>query len=315
MFALRGVAISFSVFVLVYCLSSMAVLLLWPFLRRYANGLPARRLSRRLFTLRMFPLAAAAILTAVLTVPSFLLLEPRAIQEPLGEVPLALGFFGAALGIFGTVKASLALRRAFRAIAAWAHYAQPLKTSVPVPVLRMAGSAPAMIAAGIFRPRVMVSHTAEAVLSAPELKSSLKHELAHIRERDNLKKLLLRFVAFPGMSPLETAWLEATEMAADDAAVASAQEALDLATALIKLSRLAPIESPVDLTAALVHSPASAVNARVEHLLAWSDERCVSRQHTSWYGKFAILATAATFAITYGQLLVRVHIATEWLVK
>ena len=76
-----------------------------------------------------------------------------------------------------------------------------------------------------------------------------------MRRRDNLKKLLLRFVAFPGMAGLEAAWLEATEMAADDAAVSNAGEALDLAAALIKLSRLGPVEAPVDLTAALVHSP------------------------------------------------------------
>lgn len=315
MFALRGIAISFSVFVLVYCLSSIAVPLIWRFLRLNAKGLPARQLADWLFTLRMFPLVAASTITAVLTVPSFLLLEPRAIQEPLGEIPLALGIFGAVLGIFGIVKASLALRAARRAAAEWARQAQPLKTSDPVPILRMARSVPAMIAAGIFRPRVMVSGAAEAILSAAELKSALNHELAHVRRRDNLKKLLLRFVAFPAMLPLETAWLEATEMAADDAGVANAGEALDLAAALIKLSRLGPVESAVDLTAALVHSPASAVNARVERLLAWNDQRGVTRQHISWYGVVAILATAAAFAVTYGQLLVRVHTATEWLVR
>jgi Zn-dependent protease with chaperone function len=67
------------------------------------------------------------------------------------------------------------------------------------------------------------------------LQTALNHEVAHVSRRDNLKKLLLRFVAFPGMSGLETAWLEATEMAADDAAVSTAGDALDLAAALIKL--------------------------------------------------------------------------------
>lgn len=315
MFALRGVAISFSVFVLVYCPSSIVVPLVWRFLRLHANGLPARRLADWLFTLRMFPLVAAATITTVLTVPSFLLLEPRSIQEPLGEIPLTLGIFGAALGILGIVKAALALRRSRRTVTEWACQALPLKTPLHVPVVRTTRSVPAMIAAGIFRPRVMVSSAAEAMLSAPELKSALNHEVAHIRRRDNLKKLFLRFMSFPGMAAIEAAWLEATEMAADDAAVANAGEALDLAAALIKLSRLAPIESAVDLTAALVHSPASAVNSRVERLLAWSDQRRVPQQHISLYGVFAILATAATFAVTYGQLLVRVHSATEWLVR
>ena len=88
-----------------------------------------------------------------------------------------------------------------------------------------------------------------------------------MRRRDNLKKLVLRFVAFPGMSGLEQAWLEATEMSADDAAVATEAEALDLAAALIKLSRIASAEAPADLTAALVHLPGSLMNARVERLI------------------------------------------------
>jgi len=67
--------------------------------------------------------------------------------------------------------------------------------------------------------------------------------MAHAHRRDNLKKLLFRFCAFPGMSRLEAAWCEAEEMAADDAAVASVGDALDLASALIKLSRLAPVAS------------------------------------------------------------------------
>ncbi len=173
-----------------------------------------------------------------------------------------------------------------------------------------------MIAAGIARPRVLLSSAAEAVLSTNELQAALNHEVAHVRRRDNFKKLLLRFVAFPGMSALEVTWLEATEMAADDAAVSSAAEALDLAAALIKLSKLGPAQPPVDLTAALLHSSASIMNARVERLVAWSDARLVpSRKYSPWYGTTAALATVAVFAVTYSQLLVQVHTATEWLVR
>jgi len=159
------------------------------------------------------------------------------------------------------------------------------------------------------------------MLTANELQTALKHEVAHVRRRDNLKKLLLRFVAFPGMASLEAAWLEATEMAADEAAVSSAGEALDLATALIKLSRLVRAESAsgqavADLTAALVHSNVSVMNARVERLIAWSDRRVAScREFSAWYGLAAALATVALFGVTYTQLLVRVHTATEWLVR
>ena len=59
-----------------------------------------------------------------------------------------------------------------------------------------------------------------------------------------------------------------SQLAADDAAVRNRQEALDLAAALIKLSR-APRQSPEPaLTSGLVCS-SSSVRLRVERLLEW----------------------------------------------
>ncbi len=157
------------------------------------------------------------------------------------------------------------------------------------------------------------------MLTASELQTALQHEVAHVRRRDNLKKLLLRFVAFPGMAALEAAWLEATEMAADDAAVSNAAEALDLAAALLKLSRLNPsgsVDPAIAMTAALVNSPAAVMNARVQRLLAWSDDRRASSKNVSpLFGLAAALATAALFVVSYSQLLVHLHTATEWLVR
>jgi len=315
MFAARGIAVSFSVFVMVYCALSIAVCLVWRSLLLHVRHYPVGRLADLLFALRIFPLTTAAVITAAFTVPSFLLLEPRAIEEPIGGIPLVLGLCGAALGIFGLLNAAVAMRRASRAIRGWTRGAQPIAASGPVQVLRIARPIPAMIAAGIARPRVLLSGLAESMLTANELQAALNHEVAHLRRRDNFKKLLLRFVAFPGMSDLEAAWLEATEMAADDAAVSSAGEALDLAAALIKLSQL-PADPPVDLTAALLQTAASTMNARVERLVAWSDgRRAPPQKYSPWYGTAAALATIAAFAISYSQLLVHVHMATEWLVR
>jgi beta-lactamase regulating signal transducer with metallopeptidase domain len=336
MFALRGIAVSLSVFVLVYIALSVEICLVWRSLSAHFRGSSARRIADLLFTLRLFPLVSATIVTAVLTVPSFLLFEPRGIDEPVGEIPLALTLCGVALGIFGIVNAGLAMSKASRAISGWARDAQPIETGSieigpieaesmrikrePVLVLRIAQSAPAMIAAGIAHPMVLVSGAAESQLSIRELRSALKHEVAHVRRRDNLKKLVLRFVVFPGMAALESAWLEATEMAADDAAVSNAGEALDLAAALIKLSRLGPVESPLNLAAALAHSPTSMVNARVERLIEWNDERLEPEsRHRSWPDVVAMTATvsamAAAFAVIYLQLLAHIHTATEWMVR
>jgi beta-lactamase regulating signal transducer with metallopeptidase domain len=316
MFAARGVAVSFSVFVLVYGALSLVVCLTWRRVWLRSQRYPTRRVADLLFGLRMIPLIAAAVITAAFTVPSFLLLEPRSIHEPMGGIPMVLGIAGALLGIFGVLNASFAVLRTSQTVRTWTNEAQPVDSCSPVPVLRISPAIPAMTAAGIFRPRVLMSGVAEFLLTANELQTALNHEVEHVRRRDNLKKLLLRFVAFPGMAGLEAAWLEATEMAADDAAVSNAGEALDLAAALIKLSRLGPAGARADLTAALVHSPASAMNARVARLIAWSEDRLpVAYRFSPWYGVGAALATVAVFAVTYSQLLAHVHMATEWLVR
>jgi beta-lactamase regulating signal transducer with metallopeptidase domain len=270
-----------------------------------------------LFGLRLFPLLAAAAVTAAFTVPSFVLLEPRAIEEPIGMAPLLLGLCGLMLTAFGVWNAARALRTASRAIRSWMSQAKLVESRGKVPVVRISQVVPALTAAGILRPRILMSGAAEFLLTEKELQTAVRHELAHVRRRDNLKKLLLRLVGFPGMAGLEAAWLEATELAADDAAVFNAGQALDLAAALIKLSRLAPFEAQVDLTAALVHSPAAVMNVRVERLIAWSEDRRVPtrRGYSLWCGAGAALALVAAFAVTYGALLVRVHSATEWLVR
>lgn len=339
MFAVRGIAVACSVFVIVYGVLSLAVGLCWRAGRGREQRHPVRPNADLLLAWRMFPLITATVITAAFIVPSFLLLEPRAIDEPLGGIALALGLCAAGLGIFGVGNAFVALSRVSRAVARWTRAAQPIESCAPVLVLRVSAGVsatsrpamnepamnhpaitlPAMTVAGIVRPKVFLSSSAEAVLTAGELQMALNHEVAHVRRRDNLKKLLLRCVAFPGMAGLEAAWLEATEMAADDAAVSNASEALDLAAALIKLSRLEPVEwrsVAVDLTAALVHGSASVTSARIERLIAWSGDRLASpKTFSPWYGLGAAAATVAVFALTYGHLLVHVHTATEWLVR
>jgi len=300
---------------MVYGIVSLAVGCTWRRIQLRAQHFPVGRLANLLFALRISPLAIATVITAAFTVPSFLLLEPRSIEEPLGAIPLVLALCGAALAVFGLLNAVRAIRRATRTISDWTSTAEAVHSSVPFPVLRIGRSVPAMTAAGIMRPRILLSGSAEFVLNGNELRTALNHEIAHIRRRDNLKKLLLRFIAFPGLRGLESAWLEATEMAADDAAVSSTADALDLAAALIKLSTLRAAEPSPDLTAALVHGHATLINARVERLISWSGECRRSRNFSAWRGVGAVVATIALFAITYGSLLSRVHAATEWLVR
>jgi Zn-dependent protease with chaperone function len=163
---------------------------------------------------------------------------------------------------------------------------------------------------------VLISDAAEFILNSNELQSALRHELAHVRRRDNLKKLLLHFTAFPDIGGLESAWLQATEMAADEAAVSSAGEALDLAAALIKLSRLGPLPQAPAMSTALVQAPLAAVNARIERLIAWNGQEDRPAFPLSPMPVVSVIvATVAVLVVTYSQLLVRIHTASEWLVR
>ena len=315
MFALRGIAVAFSVFLIVYSAASLAVLCSWNRIYQRVHDLPTQRLGNLFFALRMFPLALAGLITAAFAVPSFLLLEPRSIVEPMGNVPVALALLGCGLAIFGLANAVLALLKASRTVSSWSNSAEQIASPAPFPVLRIRRSVPALTAAGILRPKILLSGSAEFLLNGNELRTALNHELAHIRRRDNFKKLLLRFVAFPGMRSLEAAWLEASEMAADDAAVSSTADALDLAAALLKLSRLKADEPSPDLTAALVHGHAAIINARVERLISWSDGAKGSRNFSAKSILAVIGPILAVFAITYSSLLADVHRATEWLIR
>jgi Zn-dependent protease with chaperone function len=321
MFAVRGIAISCSIFVVLYGVLSAAVCGLWRRMRLHLEQRPARRNADLLFALRLSPFLVALGITLGFAVPSFLLLEPRSGDEPMGIAAWLLGGGGIAVLLAGIGQASAALLRASRTVARWSSQAEaggsiPVDSIVSVSVRRISADAPPLTATGILRPSVWLSSSAERVLTESELQSALRHEIAHIRRRDNLRKLILRFVSFPGMVELESAWREASEMAADDAAVSSASEALDLAEAVIKLSRLAPLQPPAELTTALVHSPAESINARVERLIAWADRRQdPAKEYSLAYALCAAAAVAATLAVTYSELLVRVHAATEWLVR
>jgi beta-lactamase regulating signal transducer with metallopeptidase domain len=320
MFAVRGVAVSFSIFFIFYSVLNLAVGLVWRRVWDCRRQGSARSCADALFVLRMIPWVVSAVVTLLFAVPSFLLLEPRAVQESMSPVLVVLCLCGVAVMLAGMWNAAAALLRAAETVALWSNGARVIGRSdadfgQPVLLLQTAGAAPPLTTAGILRPRVWLSDATEFVLTERELRCALRHEVVHVRRRDNLRKLLLRVVACPGMAELESAWRDATEMAADDAAVSNASEALDLAAAVIKLSRLAPLAAAGELTTALVHSPAESVNARVERLIGWTERQSSAPGYSLRYSLCAAAAVVATLAVSYSTLLVRVHAATEWLVR
>jgi hypothetical protein len=136
-----------------------------------------------------------------------------------------------------------------------------------------------------------------------------------MKSRDNLKKLLFHCSPFPGMATLESAWQDAAELAADDGAVDSLRDALDLAAALIKLSRLIPVKTaPAAFTMALLPGSGS-VSLRIERLLSWDEIKHRPIPMRWHYAAAPILATIMCVAALYPEVLAHAHRITEWLVR
>ena len=319
MFALRGIAVSLTFFVLLYCVLSALVAVAWRSLK--VLHATERSLTDLLFALRVFPLVASVAITFAFVVPSFQLLEPRSIDEGMGTMPLALGVCALLLIACGCFRVVTAQTKTSRVVARWLEGAHPLRLDAGAQTMgqtmtfRSRRESPPLTLVGVRKPRVLVSESTVALLSRDELHIALRHELVHMRSRDNLKKLIFRCCPFPGMAKLESAWSQSAELAADDAAVSNLDDAVDLAAALVKLSRLVPVETAPVCTVGFV---SGSLSARVARLLAWEEAATGKAQQTRirpWHAIPPVFVALLCVVATYGPALALTHEVTEWLVR
>ncbi|MGO9515908.1 MAG: M56 family metallopeptidase [Candidatus Korobacteraceae bacterium] len=311
-FTARGIVVSLAFFAVVYCPLSCAMVLTWWAMRRMRRKHVVTS-ARFLFGLRMFSFTVSTLVVVFFTFPSFWLMERASLDED-GRT-----FILAACGLLivsaGLVRVFSAHAKTKRAVTLWLSKTpnNGSDTKAATPALSAANGAPPLILVGIRRPRVMVSDAAATVLSDGELQVAIRHELGHVRSWDNLKKLLINATPFPGMSSLETAWREAAELAADDAAVENRQDALDLAAALIKLSRGSkqPWVEPA-LASGLVCG-SSSISLRVERLLEWRTAGHGFQRTRPW-ALLVLFTMLIGIASNYGATLVLAHRLTEFLV-
>jgi beta-lactamase regulating signal transducer with metallopeptidase domain len=257
---------------------------------------------------------AAGAVVLLLTMPSFLYLEPHAVEEAIGLGGLAMALCGAGVIVVGFVSAVAAWWRASRFVHACTANSRRLDAGVGVPAFEVSCAAPALLVSGVYRPRLLVSGRAAELLSPSEMEVAIRHEMAHVRGRDNLKKMVLRFCAFPFLAALEREWLMAAEMAADDAAVTDQRTALDLASALIKIARASAGAPAPELAMSLVPEKGARLSVRVQRLLTW--QRPVSARSPHWR-KIAVLAglAAVLVVVNYSWVLAQMHEFTELLMR
>lgn len=307
-FALRAIMVSLAFFALLYSPLSLLLMLTWKGLRFY--NLQKRIGARGLFILRVIPFGFSASVSLFLTLPSFLMLERHTMDEDLGTVVLSL----CALLILGAgisrVLTAQALTR--RIVSKCLEGATPLESgTATVAVVSPLTVAPFMLV-GLYTPRILISESARRVLSEAEFAAAVQHEMQHLRSHDNLRRAFLNCLPFPGTRSLEKAWEAAAELAADEKAVSSRKEALDLATALIKLARHFPHQSTPHFATGL-SSAADSVATRVERLLAWQGA-CNAASNRWRYAVHAACIASVGAAVQLGPLLALMHSITERLV-
>jgi Zn-dependent protease with chaperone function len=319
-FTARGILVSLAFFVMLYCALSSLVVLAWHGVNRVArkSGL---RSANLLFGLRIFSFTVSVVVAVFFAFPSFWLMERATLDEDGATFVLAAcSLLILSAGLFRVLRAQA---RTARAVTEWSlpgtrsvetSRATGTRGETAEPALGASNGAPALILVGIRKPRLMVSDLAKIVLNDDELRVAIRHELGHMRSRDNLKKALINATPFPGMSGLESAWREASELAADDGAVANRQNALDLAAALIKLSRFSRQWPEPALASGLVSGSCS-ISRRVERLLQWSMTGRRVRRTWTWT-LLVIFAMVIVIVVVsnYGTTLALTHRLTELLV-
>ena len=302
--------VTFSSFALTFACSALVETAVLPLLTR---TLPRRSPSRRatmFFWLRLLPAAAGAIFASALVLPTFLYYEPFHTDEPLTKTIVLV----AALGLFVLGHAAVRTARTLKATRAlarrWRGGGRRIPDLAPgLPTFAVDEAFPVVAVIGWLRPALFVSDRVFSECTPEEIEAMVAHERAHVAARDNLKRLFLHSAPpIPAASRLDRAWVAAAEEAADAAAAAAHPDRrLDLASALVRLARLAP---EPDLPAGVsAFYPGGGIEDRVRRLL----EPVPPPQST--YGCVMALAGAGALALAFIASAPTIHAAMEALVR
>jgi len=277
MFILLGICILLAGLLTFNSLASLTTATLWSLAHRFTDRWSGSARARMVFSLRVLPIALGISCILFLVAPAYLKLEPRSTTE---ELSLKLGIiaFVSAVGIALAVARGIAAWRATaRLTADWLRHAELISIpGVSIPAYRIEHQFPVIAIVGVLRPKLFIGSQIFNSLTPEEISAAVEHETGHLVARDNLKRGLLRacrdaMVIIPCGRTLDRAWAEASEEAADEHAARHGRAvALDLASALVKISRMVPVGARPSMPAGafLVGDDESrGVKMRVRHLI------------------------------------------------
>jgi hypothetical protein len=320
-YLLRLTVLSLACFFLLHAVLAIAMNWLAPWLLQVAERRAPSSAARLLLSARLFPSVASILVVAGVCVPSYLWLEPEAAVEHVGVACLAAALLSAALW-------AVSSGRGLRAIVLSVRYMRRCRklgseTRLAGEKTRVIDGAEGLFAlAGILRPHLVISREVLENLSAEELEVALRHERAHSRSRDNLKRLLLLLApdVLPGrkagLQSLERGWAKFTEWAADDRAVGGDPgRSLSLAAALVQVAKLGVNTEASPLMTSLV-ADGRDLEARVNRLLGAAQSEEITRKGTPAFIAASLLGAGTLLVASLGPATLQAaHRLLEHLIR
>lgn len=329
MYFLLGISLTLAFLLIVNMGAAVLASAFWRLFSSLIKDVSANTRAHIIFGLRVGPLAAALVFVFAFVVPAYLLHEP----ENSGEVVSGKLALMALASFVAFILAALRVLRTWhvtrQVASSWQEGAVRIEIDgIGVPVFRIVHPFPVMAVIGIFRPRLFIATQVLGLLDPNELKAAIAHEKAHLSSHDNLKRTILQIcrdlVIVPFGKNLDRAWAENVESAADECAANSKPHAaLDLASALVKLARIAP-QGSTRLTfsgAYLFDAHCVDVTERVRRLVKFAEEKQkpVRKRYISpsWLWPAALTGLLALL-LADPRLLLTTHEAIEhfvWMIQ
>ncbi|MEO8596171.1 MAG: M56 family metallopeptidase [Candidatus Solibacter sp.] len=308
----RLVCLCLAVFFVIQFAAGLLITLAGPAIVRAVRGMRPKAAAGLLLALRMLPAALALFVVVGLCVPSYLWLEPELGGEEIGAACISAAVLGACLWAGAAVRGARGLLRASQhksSCIGLGRRTQLAGSHLPVWILDT--QAPLFALIGVFRSGVLVSDAVVRALTPAQLDAALRHEEAHFRSRDNLKRLLLLLT--PGLLPgirgyqeIERGWGRFIEWAADDEAVGGDnQRSLCLAAALVRMARMGGSKA-IPMGASFLNE-CGEVTARVDRLLHPAPPVPASQRGPLVWGASFALAAVSVVSMLHPATLAFCH--------
>ncbi len=263
---------------LVMWVVTFALPLFFRILERPLQRISSALAADLLFLLELLPCIAAMMAVCFFVLPGFATWEPRHSAESIPWFVVAIAGFALIVFSRSLILALIDLRRT-------------RESAVRGAFIAVLGS---------IRPQVLVSSEAANVLDGAELECVLEHERAHVTRQDNLRLFISRVLerlvpSAAKLGAMRSERLRYTELAADESAATSADAALLLASALLKVAHISSSQSGLLASAFAATHSESLLTDRVHRLVNFQPK---TRLHFELFFDSVAIALPAAFALS-----------------